>query len=48
MDFDLPPKDWKSDREKPREPFWGPGAAQGLGYAVSLFATMAILYWLRH
>jgi hypothetical protein len=48
MDLDLPPHQWKSDRPKPHEPIFGPGAPNVLAYLLSLFATIALLYWLRH
>lgn len=28
MDIELDPQDWRSEREKPHEPFFGPGLPQ--------------------
>jgi len=48
MQIDLPPHEYKSDREKPREPFFGPGAPNALAYVISFGIVFAISYWLRH
>lgn len=48
MDIDLPPKDYRSDRKKPREPIFGPGLPDALAYLIGLFSVMALLYWFRH
>jgi hypothetical protein len=48
MDIDLPPKDWVSDREKPREPIFGPGLPDALAYLFGMFAVVALLYFFRH
>lgn len=47
MDIDLEPHQWKSEREKPREPIFGPGFPNALAYAVGWLAMGAFLYWLR-
>jgi len=47
MDIDLPPKDWVSDREKPREPIFGPGLPDALAYGFGLFGMMLLLYLFR-
>jgi hypothetical protein len=41
---DLPPHERKSDREKPKEPFWGPGA---LDFLVQLIG-MALIIFIMH
>jgi hypothetical protein len=47
MEIDLPPKDWKSDRVKPREPFWGPGVWNGLAYLLGMVLMSWVMYLLR-
>jgi hypothetical protein len=47
-DIDLPPYEWKSERKKPREPFFGPGLPDALAYLVGMFSVMALLYFFRH
>jgi len=34
MDIDLPPHEWKSEREKPRESVFRSGAPEALAYAL--------------
>lgn len=48
MEIDLDPKDYSSDRKKPREPIFGPGLPDALGYLAGMFAVMAILYYFRN
>jgi hypothetical protein len=48
MDIDLPPKDWKSDRPKPREPFFGSGAPDAIGYGIGWLITFSLLYYFTH
>jgi hypothetical protein len=48
MDIDLPPKDWVSERKKPREPIFGPGLPDALAYLVGMFTVVAILYYFRN
>jgi hypothetical protein len=48
MDIDLPPKEWKSEREKPREPIFGSGAPGALAYAASWILTAALIYYFTH
>jgi hypothetical protein len=48
MDFDLLPKEWKSDRPKPREPIFGSGAPGALAYVIGWLATFAAIYWALH
>jgi hypothetical protein len=45
MDIDLPPKDWVSDREKPREPIFGPGFPGALAWLVGLVAAISARYF---
>ena len=47
-DVDLAPHEWRSEREKPREPFFGPGAPGWLVWMVGLTITLTIGYWIRH
>jgi hypothetical protein len=48
MDIDLPPRDYSSERKKPREPIFGPGLPDAVAYLVGMFAVVAILYWFRN
>jgi hypothetical protein len=48
MDIDLPPSEYRSERKKPREPFFGPGLPDAVAYLVGMFAVMAILYYFRN
>jgi len=48
MDIDLPPKDWVSERKKPREPIFGPGLPGALAYAVGWIVTFSAIYWAIH
>jgi hypothetical protein len=47
MNIDLPPKDYVSERKKPREPIFGPGLPNALAYLFGLFSVMSILYYFR-
>ncbi|MBN9601809.1 MAG: hypothetical protein J0G33_02640 [Afipia felis] len=42
---DLAPRDWKSDREKPREPIFGSGAVEGISYLIGMAIVLAIIHW---
>lgn len=48
MDIDLQPKDYSSERKKPREPFFGPGLPDAICYLIGMFGVMAILYYFRN
>lgn len=48
MDIDLEPKDYSSDRKKPREPFFGPGLPSALAWLVSFVIVASITYYFRH
>lgn len=47
MDIDLPPKEWVSERKKPREPIFGPGWPDALAYLVGMVAVVTLLHWLH-
>ena len=47
-DLDLAPYEWRSDRPKPREPFFGPGAPGALAYVIAFAITLTLMDWLRH
>jgi hypothetical protein len=47
-DLDLEPHNWKSEREKPREPIFGPGLPGALAWVVGFSIVFTISYWLRH
>lgn len=36
QEIDLPPRDWTSDRPKPKEPFFGPGLPYGVSVVVGI------------
>lgn len=48
IEIDLPPEDYASERKKPREPFFGPGLPEAVGYLFGMFAMIAILYYFRN
>jgi hypothetical protein len=48
MDIDLPPRDYNSERKKPREPIFGPGLPDALAYLVSMFTVIGLLYYFRY
>jgi hypothetical protein len=45
--IDLPPQEWKSEREKPREPFFGPGLPNAMLYCVGFIAAVIAFHYLR-
>lgn len=47
-DLDLAPHEWRSERPKPREPFFGPGLPGALAYILGLTITATLTYWLWH
>jgi hypothetical protein len=48
MDIDLPPSEYRSDRKKPREPFFGPGLPDAIGYVIGFAVVVTVLYFLRN
>jgi len=48
MDIDLPPKEWTSERKKPREPIFGSDLPGALAYAVGWLVTFAAIHWMHH
>lgn len=48
MDIDLPPKDYRSERKKPREPIFGPGLPGALAYVISLLITLFAIHYAVH
>lgn len=47
-DIELLPREWKSGRKKPREPIFGPGLPDALGYAAGWIFTFSLLYYFTH
>jgi hypothetical protein len=45
--IDLPPTEWKSEREKPAEPFFGKGWPEALAYLVGLALMVTATYFAR-
>ncbi len=48
MQIDLDPHDWKSEREKPYEPFFGSGAPGWGLWLIGFTLAATVAYWLRH
>ena len=50
MDFDLEPHQWKSERnkDKPREPFFGPGLWWFIGVMISIVVVAAFKRYILH
>lgn len=46
-EIDLAPHQWKSDRPKPREPFFGAGAPEFIVYVLGFSIMVTITYLLR-
>ena len=46
--IDLEPHDWRSDKNKPREPFFGPGLKEWGPYLLGLTIFMTAMYYARH
>jgi len=44
---DLMPREWKSEREKPREPFFGPGLPGAIAYLIGFAIVFSALYWIK-
>jgi hypothetical protein len=42
---DLKPNEWKSEREKQREPFFGSGAPEAIAYLVGLVITVTVIHF---
>jgi hypothetical protein len=47
-EIELLPRDWKSERPKPKEPIFGPGLPGALAYAVGWLFTVSVIYWAIH
>lgn len=43
--IDLSSHEWESAREKPHEPFWGPGLPGAIAYVMSFLATAIAVRW---
>ena len=47
MNLDLDPHEWKSERDKPKEPFFGPGLPAFILLCIQIVAVAYIKrYWL--
>jgi len=46
--IDLNPREWRSEREKPREPIFGPGLPGALAYVVAWIVTFSAIYYFTH
>ena len=51
--LDLEPHEYRvkgpaPERDKPHEPFWGPGAPDAIGYLIGLVLTVALLHLFTH
>jgi hypothetical protein len=47
-EVELLPHEWKSDREKSREPFFGEGAWGAGAYAIGWLVTFSFIYFALH
>jgi hypothetical protein len=45
---DLMPNEWRSEREKPREPIFGSGLPGAIAYLVGFVIVFSALYALKH
>ena len=45
---ELLPNEWKSEREKPREPIFGSGLPGALAYLVGFVIVFSVLYAFKH
>lgn len=48
MDFDLEPHQWKSEREKPNEPFWGENLHWFIGVMISIVIVACVKRYILH
>jgi hypothetical protein len=47
-DVELHPKEWRSERDKPREPFFGKGLPGGLAYLAGFIVMFTVIYYATH
>lgn len=47
MNLDLEPSEWRSEREKPREPFFGKGLGPGLAWLLGFSLMVTIVHVVR-
>jgi hypothetical protein len=47
-EIDLPPHEWKSEREKPREPFFGDGLPSAIAWLIGFSITVTAVYFVLH
>lgn len=45
---ELLPNEWKSEREKPREPIFGPGLPDAIAYVIGFVIVFSVLYWIKN
>jgi hypothetical protein len=45
---ELLPSEWHSEREKPREPIFGPGLPDAIAYAIGFVIVFSVLYWIKN
>lgn len=48
MDIDLPPSEWRSERKKPHEPFFGEGAVEFFAWLIGLGTTATLIAIFKH
>jgi hypothetical protein len=46
--IELNPREWRSEREKPREPIFGPGLPGALAYFITWVVVASGVYWITH
>jgi hypothetical protein len=47
MDIDLEPSEYRSEREKPKEPFFGPGLPQFIVLVILIFVVAYVREYTR-
>lgn len=45
--IDLSPHEWRSERDQPHEPFFGPGLPTAVAWLIGFAASTTISYYLR-
>jgi hypothetical protein len=48
MIIDLPPNEWRSEREKPKEPIFGPGLPHVVMWLTGFGLALLAGYLIRH
>lgn len=46
MDLDLNPNEWKSERDRPKEPFFGKGLPGAIAFAIGVIIAGLVKHYL--